>query len=601
MTPTSHPRKTVRIGGASGFWGDSRVGPAQLVASGMIDVLVFDYLAETTMAILAGARAARPELGWATDFVEVAMKQVLPDVLRRGVKVVANAGGVNPQQCAKALRALAESMGLSPRIAVVEGDDVAALMPALGAAGAADMFTAEPLPTRVLSANAYLGAFPVAQALAAGADIVITGRCVDSAVTLGPLIHAFGWSPTDYDRLAGGSLAGHIIECGCQATGGLYTDWAEVPDWANIGYPIVECAADGSFELTKPPGTGGLVRVACVAEQMLYEIGDPGAYLLADVACDFRAVRMEQSGADRVRVSGARGRAPGGLYKVSATQLHGFRCAGSMVIVGIDAAAKARRTAEAILARTRGLLHQAGLPDYAAAYIELLGCEGLYGPHSRTPAAREVMFRVVVDHPDRRALELFAREIAPAGTSWSPGTTMPAGGRPSPTPLIKPFSFLLSKQQVRVTVSVDDKGVIEVPAHPGGEVHAPSPLPPPQGWSDGAGEATVEVPLLRLAWARSGDKGNVANIGVIARRPEWLPLLWNRLTPERVGSYFSHLAQGPVERFHLPGIGAINFVIQGALAGGGPASPRFDPLGKGFAQMLLDLPVQVPASLAADL
>ncbi|KQT13122.1 acyclic terpene utilization AtuA family protein [Ramlibacter sp. Leaf400] len=594
-------RKTVRIGGASGFWGDSRVGPAQLVQSGAIDYLVFDYLAETTMAVLAGARAKKPELGWATDFVDTALQQVLPEAMRRGIKVVANAGGINPQGCAQAVKALAASMGLSPRIAVVEGDDVAARMPSLRQQGATDMFTGEALPARVLSANAYLGAFPIAKALAAGADIVITGRVVDSAVTLGPLIHEFGWGADDHDHLAGGSLAGHIIECGCQATGGLFTDWAEVPDWAHIGYPIAECADDGSFEITKPPATGGLVRAACVAEQLLYEIGDPGAYLLPDVACDFRQVRIEPSGPERVRVSGAQGRAPGPRYKVSATQLAGYRCAGSMVLVGREAAAKARRTAEAILERTRELLAQAGLADFSSAQVELLGCEGLYGPHSRAAQAREVMVRIVVDHPDKRALELFAREIAPAGTSWSPGTTMPAGGRPSPSPLVKPFAFLLDKAGVPVRVSVDGGQAMVVDIAPGGELQPPEPLPLPPSWAAAPDEPEVEVPLVRLAWARSGDKGDMANIGVIARRPEWAPLLWDRLTPEVVGAYFAHLAQGPVERFHLPGIHAINFVLHRALAGGGPASPRFDPLGKGFAQMLLDLPVKVPRSLAQAL
>ncbi len=592
--------KTIRIGGASGFWGDSSVGAPQLVASGHVDYLVFDYLAETTMAILAAARGKKPELGYATDFVDVAMKQVLPEVMRRGIKVVSNAGGIHPQGCAQALRELAASLGLSPHIAVVEGDDLAALLPSLREAGVQDMFTGEPLPARVLSANAYLGAFPVARALAAGADIVITGRGVDSAVTLGPLIHEFGWSPQDYDRLAGGSLAGHVIECGCQATGGLFTDWDQVPDWAHIGYPIVECTADGAFELTKPPGTGGLVSTACVAEQMLYEIGDPGDYRLPDVACDFRQVRIEQVAGDRVRVTGARGRAPGPHYKVSATRLDGYRCAGLLVIVGMDAAAKARRTADAILERTRELLTAAGLGDYRAAHVELLGNESLYGPQSRTPAAREVMARIVVDHPDKRALELFAREIAPAGTSWSPGTTMPAGGRPAPSPLVKPFSFLLDKRQVPVRVALDGE-VLPVEIAVGEGSAAPEPLPEPPAWRDPPGEAQVEVPLVRLAWARSGDKGDLSNIGVIARRPEWWPLLWDRLAPAVVQAHFAHLANGPVERFHLPGIHAMNFLLHGALAGGGPGSPRFDPLGKGFAQILLDLPVKVPTSVAAQL
>ncbi|WP_090137749.1 acyclic terpene utilization AtuA family protein [Limnohabitans sp. DM1] len=596
---TSHTRKTVRIGGASGFWGDSMVGAPQLVNSGLIDYLVFDYLAETTMAILAAVRAKKPEMGYATDFVDIAMKSVLPEVMRRGIKVVANAGGMNPQGCANALQALAQSMGLSPKIAVVEGDDISALLPALRDEGTRDMFRDEPLPGTLLSANAYLGAMPVARALAAGADIVITGRGVDSAVTLGPLIHEFGWTASDYDALAGGSLAGHIIECGCQATGGLHTDWQDVPDWPHIGYPIIDCQADGSFELGKTPGTGGIILRAAVAEQLLYEIGDPGAYLLPDVCCDFRQVKIEQVSAERVRVSGAQGRPPSAQYKVSATAMDGYRCTGSMVIIGIDAAAKARRTGQAILARSRELLSQMGLPDFSRAVIELLGAETLYGPHARAGSAREVMLRVVVNHPMKQALDIFAREIAPSGTSWSPGTTGPGAGRPSASPHIQPLAFLIDKSRVPAQVRMGDQ-VWSVPEAPVATPR-PAPMPPlPVPWVDPE-EEQVEVPLIRLAWARSGDKGDISNIGLIARRPEWLPLLWARVTPEVVKAYFAHLVHGPVERFHLPGIDAMNLLLHEALDGGGPASSRNDPLGKGMGQMLLDLPVRVPRSMVGML
>ena len=589
--------RIVRIGGASGFWGDSMVGAPQLVKGGNLDYLVFDYLAETTMAILAAVRAKKPELGYATDFVDQAMRQVLPDVMQRGIKVVSNAGGINPAGCAQALQALAQSMGLKPKIACVEGDDVSAQMPALREAGATDMFSGAPLPAKVLSANAYLGAQAVARALAAGADIVITGRCVDSAVTLGPLIHEFGWAAEDYDRLAGGSLAGHIIECGCQATGGLHTDWADVPDWANIGYPVVACAADGSFVLEKPPGTGGLIRSACVAEQLLYEIGDPAAYQLPDVTCDFREVQIEQLDADHVRVSGARGRAPSERYKVSATVLDGYRCSGSMVIIGPEAAAKAQRTGEAVIERTRTLLQQAGLADYTATRVELFGAETLYGPHARGGQSREVMVRIVADHPQKAALEIFAREIAPSGTSWAPGTTSPGGGRPSPSPLIKPFSFTLDKAVVPICVRIGEERIdIPLPPHAAAAVGA-APTPTPPTWQD-KDEPQVEVRLIQLAYARSGDKGDISNIGVIARRPEWLPLIWQRLTPEVVKAYFAHLVHGPVERYYVPGIAAINYLLHAALDGGGPASTRIDPLGKGMGQMLLDLPVSVPASVA---
>ncbi len=313
------------------------------------------------------------------------MKAVLKDVVQQGIRVVSNAGGVNPQGCADALAALAAEQGIALKIAVVSGDDVSALLPALRQSQppVRELQSGAALPERVLTANAYLGARPIQAALDAGAQVVITGRCVDSAVTLGVLMHEFEWQADDFDLLAAGSLAGHIIECGCQATGGLHTDWDTVPDWPNIGYPIVECSADGSFVVTKPAGTGGKLVPAVVGEQMLYEIGDPAAYLLPDVTADFTQVRIEQAGEHRVRVHGARGHAPTASYKVSATYVDGFKTAAQLTIVGFDAVAKARRTGEAILARTAALFAQQGFGPYSATQLEVLGAESCYGPHAQ--------------------------------------------------------------------------------------------------------------------------------------------------------------------------------------------------------------------------
>ena len=605
LTPSAPLRPPLRIGGASGFWGDSSVGAPQLVASGLIDVLVFDYLAETTMAILVSAQRKNPEAGYATDFVDSAMRQVLPEVVRRGIKVVSNAGGINPQACARALAALAAELGVSLRIAVVDGDDVRDALPALRLAASAaaaratpggvltDSVSGRPLPDKLLSANAYLGAEPVALALAAGADVVITGRCVDSAVTLGPLIHHFGWTMDQYDALAGGSLAGHIIECGCQATGGLFTDWQSVPDWAHIGYPIAEVAADGSFIVGKPPATGGLVSCATVGEQLLYEIGDPGAYLLPDVSCDFRQVQIEQIAENRVRVSGARGGPPPATLKVSATSMAGWRCSSQLTIVGIDAVAKARRTGECLLERTRELIAARGWGDFSATRIEVIGAESLYGPHAAAPTLREVVLRLAVQHPKKEALELFAREQAAPGTSWSPGTTGAGAGRPPVQPLIVPCAFAVPRSAVTPQVLLGGE-VFAVP------FNAPAPTPPSPLLPDPVAAPPVSgasrtVKLVALAWGRSGDKGDLSNIGLIARRPEWLPLLWAQVTPAAVLAWLGHLVKGPVDRYHLPGLSAMNLVIHQALDGGGPASLRLDPLGKGMAQMLLEMPVTVPA------
>ena len=592
-------KATVRIGGASGFWGDSSVAAPQLVRRAEIDYLVFDYLAELTMSILVAQRAKNPDLGYATDFVDVAMKSVLKDVAAKGIKVIANAGGVNPQACGRALAKLADELGVKLRIAVVEGDDVMPMLARLRAEGVSEMFSGTPMPERIASATAYLGAIPIACALDAGADVVITGRCVDSAVVLGPLMHEFGWRADDYDRLAAGSLAGHIIECGCQATGGLFTDWETVPGWEDMGYPVLECAPDGSFVVTKPEGTGGLVSVPAVAEQMLYEIGDPANYVLPDVICDLSDVRMEQAGEHRVRVTGARGFAPTDRYKVSSTYVDGFRVAGSLTIIGIDAARKARRTGEAILARTRAIFKHLGLPDYTRTRIEVLGAEDIYGPHARTAGTREAVLRVAAHHPMKQALEIFAREIAPAGTSWSPGTTG-AGGRPSVSPLVKLFSFTVAKAELSPTVTLD--GETRAIAIPSGDAHAlAKQRVVPVGPAMQPESPTVEVPLVALAHGRSGDKGDSENIGIIARDPDDLPLLRAQLTPDAVKRWLAHLVRGSVERYEVPGIQALNFVLREALDGGGMASLRNDPLGKGFAQMLLDMPVAVPVALARKL
>ncbi|MDF1720177.1 MAG: DUF1446 domain-containing protein [Minwuia sp.] len=589
--------KIVRIGGASGFWGDSGVAAPQLVRRAEVDYLVFDYLAEITMSIMARMRAKDPNAGYAVDFVAVALKQVIREIAEKNIRVVSNAGGVNPKACADAIRALATEAGVEIKVAHVEGDDLLAREEALRKAGITEMFSGAAFPDKCWSINAYLGAIPVARALDAGAQIVVTGRAVDSAVTLGPLMHEFGWADDAYDLLAAGSLCGHILECGAQATGGLFTDYQDVPDWDDIGYPIAECAADGSFVVTKPDGTGGIVVPGTVKEQLLYEIGDPTAYLLPDVTCDFTQVAVEEIGKDRVRVTGAKGTAPSPHYKVSATFQDGFKAVASMVIGGWDAVGKSHKTAEAILKRTRRMLAEQNMGDYTETNVEILGGEAMYGAHSRTRAAREAIMKLAVKHPDPKALSMFAREIAPAGTSFSQGTTGFGGGRPKAQPVVRLFSCLVAKTEFDVKVLLDGTEIpVAIPTKGGfdaGTIQQPDPVvaAAPDG-------PLVTVPLLAIAHGRSGDKGAHANIGIIARAPEYLPLLRHALTPEVVGDYFAHVFDGEikVDRYDLPGIGAMNFFLHEALGGGGVASLRTDNQGKAYAQIMMDLPVQVPVA-----
>jgi len=331
--------KSVRIGGASGAWGDSPGAFGQLLGAG-VDYLMMDYLAEVTMSLLARARLKDPNAGYPPDFIAY-LKPVLTDIARQGVKVATNAGGVNPVGCKRALESVIAELDLTLSVAMVEGDDVMPLTDGLRAGNLREAVSGEPLPARLLTANAYLGALPIKAAFDDGADIVITGRCADSALALGILMHEFNWAADDYGHLGAGSLVGHILECGPQATGGNFTDWDQVLGWHNIGYPIAECRSDGSFEISKPGGTGGLIVPGVIAEQILYEIGDPAAYLLPDVTADFSNVRLTQVGPDKVRVENTRGRPPTSHYKVSATYQDGYRAVATVSMVGPNALQKA--------------------------------------------------------------------------------------------------------------------------------------------------------------------------------------------------------------------------------------------------------------------
>lgn len=599
-TQTSHRTKPLRIGCATGFWGDSEAGATQLVLHGDIDYLVFDFLAEITMSLLARARAKSADAGYAPDFVRI-VASLAGELKTRGIKVVSNGGGVNPKACGESLTKQLQALGIDLKVAVIEGDDLSARADEFRAAGVREMFSDATMPPQFLSMNAYLGAQPIAVALAAGADIVITGRVVDSAVTLGPLVHEFGWSWTDWDKLATGSLAGHVIECGTQATGGLFTDWERVPGWDDMGFPIAECDASGtSFVLTKPANTGGLVIPASVAEQVIYEIGDPASYLLPDVTCDFRNVKLQQDGDHRVRVSGARGTAAPASYKVSATYGEGWRLFTTLMIGGTDAARKAQRVGEAILKRTRRMFAERGWGDYTETSLEVMGAESTYGPHALATATREVILKIAAKHPSRDALELLAREIAPSATAMAQGITGFAAGRPSPSPVVRLFSFLTDRTLVKASVSIEGRAI------PFNEVFSPTTLAHAEAPSTGASTTgdkgdSRTVPLLRVAHGRSGDKGDMANIGIIARSDALYAVLAQNLTVEMVRNYLAHVARGKVSRYSLPGFNAFNFTLENALGGGGVASLRYDPQGKALAQMLLDIPVNIPAALLENL
>jgi hypothetical protein len=595
--------KIVRIGGASGYWGESSMATPQLLQSANLDYLVYDYLAEITMSIMARARARDPDKGYATDFVTSVLEPRLEEIARCGVKVISNAGGVNPKACGERVRNLILDRGLDLKVAVVTGDDLMGRRHDYAGTGIEDMYSGTPLPPieTIASINAYLGAFPIARALDAGADIVITGRGVDSAVTLGACIHEFGWGPEDLDQLAGGSLAGHILECGPQATGGNFTDWETVAGTIHdIGYPIAEINPDGSFVTTKPAGTGGAVTIGTVSEQMLYEIGDPQAYILPDVVCDFSRVSVARESENRVLVSGARGRPAPDEYKVSLTAQDGFRGGTLMTFYGFDAEHKAISYADAAFRRARRVLKSMDAADFTETSVEILGAESQFGDFRELEQPREVVMKVAARHPGADGIGLLLRELTGLGLATAPGLSGFAGTRARPMPLLRLFSFLVTKDQVHMEISDDDGNSVftDAPGQPFDSSRIDRPDAPV---SDEQGEM-LEVPLIRLAWGRSGDKGDKANVGIIARKADFLPHIWAALSEKVIAERFAHFLAEPgassVERFLLPGAHAINFLLHGVLGGGGVSSIRNDPQGKGYAQILLATPIPVPPQIA---
>jgi hypothetical protein len=448
----------VLVANGQGFWGDSLLGPIRLVREGPLDYLTLDYLAEVTMSILQKQRSRDPRTGYATDFVRM-IERVAPELVKKQIKVVANAGGVNPLACKDATIAVLQKLGFrGVKVAVVEGDDIFPRLDELMGAGEElrNMDTGAPLSTvrdRVSSANVYLGAFPVALALDRGAQIVITGRGTDPGLVLGPLIHEFGWKPGDFDLLAAGTIAGHIVECGAQCTGGNYCDWRAVENMALVGYPIVEASPDGTFVITKHAGTGGMVTPRTLLHQLVYEMGDPHKYIGPDGCADFTSPRIEDLGRDRVRVSGAKGSPPTDTYKVSISYSDGWKALGQLTISGPDALAKARLCADIVWQR---LAYDGCNFSDDEKLVEFVGANvchaGIEVPNASDPS--EVVLRIGVKGRDKARIERFGYELVPLVTSGPPGVTGFAGGRPHPTEIVGFWPALMRKERVAPTVSV---------------------------------------------------------------------------------------------------------------------------------------------------
>jgi hypothetical protein len=458
VTASKTDGRVVRVASGQGFWGDSLEAPRQQVEGGPVDYLMLDYLAEVTMSILQKQKERDPKMGYARDFVG-AIDSVLTAIVERGVRVIANAGGVNPSACADAVLDVARKRGAEGklRVGVVTGDDLLPRLDELLAGGheLRNMDTGEPLSRvrdRVLSANAYIGSTPIVEALARGANVVVTGRSTDTALTMAPLRHEFGWGAADWDRLAAGIVAGHILECGAQCSGGnCLHDWRSIPDLANVGYPIAEASADGSFVVTKHPGTGGRVSFHTVAEQLVYEMGDPRSYITPDVVADFTSIRLEEVGENRVRVHGIRGREATDKLKVSIAYRAGFKAVGTLVYAWPDALEKAQ-LADRVL---RERLDRLGL-RFDHVLTEFVGASATHGRLAGEPDADlpEVQLRVGVRGSDRAAVERFTREIAPLVLNGPPSVTGFAGGRPKVEEIVAYWPALVDKTVVQTAVEV---------------------------------------------------------------------------------------------------------------------------------------------------
>ena len=596
----------VRIGNAHGFWGDRLDAAAEMLAlEPDLDFLTLDFLAEVSMSILALQRSRDPKAGWPRDFADV-VRSIAPYWRDGGrCRVVTNAGGLNPMGCATTCCEILREAGCGDRtVAIVSGDDVLDLVCTGGAED--DLLrnldtgrSVTDVKDRLVTANAYLGSRSIADALAQGADLVITGRVADPSLTVGPCAQWFSWKWDDWDRLAGATVAGHLIECGTQLTGGISTDWLQTPDVAYIGFPIVEVAADGSCVVTKPRGSGGRVCEETVKEQLLYEIGDPGAYLSPDVTLSLLGVDVEDLGNDRVAIRGARGRPAPHTFKVSATYQGGYRAHGELTVYGPDAYAKARRAGEMVFA---GLAARG--TSFRDSLVECLGAGACRPQGVDSVLAKqltEVVLRIAVADDNRAAVESFSRELMPLVTAGPPGTTGYAAGRPKVQPFFRYWPCLVVCERVTAKVEVIPSGTgcqgalsatnrQRETASENRASTADWQSVPRMEREDTGSRTGRPAPrrLVDLAHTRSGDKGINANIAVIARNPDDYSRLCREVTASRVAAYLGIDDASRVTRYEVSNLGALNFVIRGILA----CPLRIDVQGKALGQVLLEMPLE---------
>ncbi len=595
-------KKMIRIGNAGGYWGDDMDALRRQLSGGRLDYITMDFLAEITMSILRKQQLKNPELGYARDFL-TQLETCLPLIVKKKVKVINNAGGMNPIGLGRQIRALARRMDLDVKVGVVYGDDISGRLYELTAAGEkfTNMETGEcftDVRSRVTSANVYLGAEPVVAALDAGCDIVVTGRVTDTGITLAPMIHEFGWSMTDWDKMAAGIIAGHVIECGAQGSGGNITDWQDVPSFHNMGYPIIEMQRNGEFFVTKHKRTGGLINEKSVKEQLVYEMGDPGQYISPDGVAFFNTIEVAEAGPDRVKISGVRGGPSPESFKVSMAYQDGWKAEGEILLSGPDIEAKASAVAEAFW---RKVGHE--FEDSATA---LVGAGSIWPDKLSAYSPNEIYLRFGVRDHNLAKVQDFSKAVPAMILAGPSGMAVSTRGRPRPQQVVAYWPALMRRDGVSAKVLTlgtdcsEEFQEINFPLR--GEVGEPvsnhiKSRPARHDWP----QAKVEVSLRRLCYARSGDKGDMCNIGMLARSPlvyEWIKA---NLTASKVKRFFGAKVQGKVTRYELDNLAGLNFLMDGALGGGGTRSLMVDPQGKTMSQALLEMKVKVPSSVLRGL
>jgi hypothetical protein len=623
-------KERVLIANAGGYWGDDPYALRRQVESDLpLDYISIDYLAEITMSIMQKQRARDPKEGFARDFV-TQVAPLLPMIKKKGLRIITNAGGVNPRGCADALFDAARQQGVDLRVAVIEGDDVKDKMSELFSQGN-DMSNMDDgrsfavIKDHVLSANAYFGAMPVVAALAHEPDVILCGRVTDTGITLGALRHAFQWAEDDYDRLACGIVAGHIIECGAQASGGNFTDWKKVPSFRDVGYPVVECFADGSFVVTKAPGSGGLVSCQTVREQLLYEMGEPTSYITPDVIANFADIQLEAAGDNRVKVWGATGRPPTDTLKLSISYAEGFKAAGTLIVSGPDALAKAQCFSQIFWEKVQAEVGRAGCVPLVETRSEFIGHDATHGPLTPQHQPSEILLRLAARAAEEAPLRIF-RKILPSLILSGPSGVAVTGGAPAIQEIVSYWPALLPQEHAPARFSIlqggqsaKDKSAavlhnsqtlswpvthgVPTRCEPDDTSDAQGPLgasvPSLSLVHAAAGHRTV--PLMVLAHARSGDKGDTANIGLIGRSPEAFAFLQRTITSQVVKVAFGDKCLGRVKRYAVPNLWALNFLLEHSLGGGGTRSLHLDAQGKTFGQALLRLLVSVPEGVLASL